>query len=44
MSSDAIIMMVLICGLVWGGFAGLLLRAAKYERQKGDGRTDDHSS
>ena len=34
MTPIAIVMMVLICGLVWGGFATLLLRAVKHERRK----------
>ncbi len=40
MSTTAILMMVLICGLVWGGFATLLLRAARREGHKRAGRDD----
>lgn len=35
MSSTAIIMMVLICGFIWGGFLLLLLRALRSEKSKG---------
>ena len=38
MTPIAITMMVLICGLVWGGFALLLFRAIKQEGRKTDGR------
>ena len=38
MSSMAILMMVLICGLVWGGFFTLLIRAVRHEGRK---RVDD---
>lgn len=41
MTAMAIVMMVLICGVVWGGFAALLLRAARRERHKGGQRADD---
>lgn len=34
MSTSAIVMMVLICGLVWGGFACLLLKALSSEGKK----------
>lgn len=34
MSSMAIAFMVLICGLVWGGFAVLLLSALRSESRK----------
>ena len=40
MTPLAIVMMMSICGVVWGGFVLLLLRAAKHERQKSDVRTD----
>lgn len=35
MSPAALWMMVLVCGLVWGGFLGLLLRALSKEGAKG---------
>ncbi len=34
MTAMATAMMVLICGVVWGGFAALLLRAARQEGRK----------
>lgn len=34
MTATAITMMVLICGVVWGGFAALLLRAFRHEGRK----------
>lgn len=34
LSGVAIIFMVLICGLVWGGFVGLLIRAVRKESRK----------
>ena len=34
MSGVAVAMMVLVCGLVWGGFVGLLIRAVRYEGRK----------
>ncbi len=34
MTSTAIAMMVLICGVVWGGFVTLLLRALRHEGRK----------
>jgi hypothetical protein len=34
MSGAALIFMVLVCGVVWGGFAGLLMRAIRRERGK----------
>lgn len=34
MSDLAILTMVLICGLVWGGFALLLVRAVRSEGRK----------
>ncbi|MEM7583926.1 MAG: MetS family NSS transporter small subunit [Acidobacteriota bacterium] len=40
MTSTAITMMVLICGLVWGGFATLLWRAIRQEGRKRDGGSD----
>ncbi len=40
MTATATWMMILICGLVWGGFAALLLRAARREGRKRAGRGD----
>jgi hypothetical protein len=34
MSTSATIMMVLICGFVWGGFLGFLMRAIRREGGK----------
>ena len=34
MSTTAIAFMVLVCGLVWGGFALLLVRAVRSEGRK----------
>lgn len=34
MSGAAWVFLVLICGFVWGGFAGLLSRALRSERWK----------
>ncbi len=34
MTATATFMMILICGVVWGGFATLLLRAARQEARK----------
>lgn len=42
MSSGAIIVMVLICGFVWGGFALLLSRAVLKEGAKKSSRIDEH--
>ena len=40
MSTTAILMMIAICGLVWGGFLVLLTRAVRHEgakrRREGD--------
>jgi hypothetical protein len=33
--------MVVICGLVWGGFAALLTRASRAEARKGRGPEPD---
>ncbi len=41
MTPLSISMMILICGVVWGGFVVLLLRAVKSEGRKGAGRADD---
>lgn len=38
MTSVAILTMISICGLVWGGFVALLVRAVRHERRK---RVDD---
>ena len=37
MSASAIVFMVFICGLIWGGFAFLLVRAARSEGRKARG-------
>lgn len=34
MTATATVMMILICGLVWGGFAALLTRAIRREGRK----------
>ena len=34
MSTSAIVMMVLICGLIWGGFVSILLKALSNEKRK----------
>ncbi len=41
MTTLSISMMILICGVIWGGFAALLLRAVKYEGRKGESRIED---
>jgi len=42
MSTSAIVMMVLICGLVWGGFGYFLTRAMRSEsRKQASARADD---
>ena len=38
MTATAMLTMILICGLVWGGFAMLLARAVRHEGRK---RVDD---
>jgi len=43
MSGSAVVMMVVICGLVWGGFVTLLTRAVRKEGAKQNGRIDEHS-
>lgn len=40
MSADAVVMMVAICGLVWGGFLVLLTRALREEGRKKRDRGD----
>lgn len=43
MSSLAIMMMLLICGFVWGGFFILLTRAMRSEgRKQGEAQTESH--
>ena len=34
MTATATLMMILICGLVWGGFVMLLARAVRHEGRK----------
>lgn len=34
MNTTAVITMVVICGMVWGGFIGLLIRALRHEGDK----------
>ncbi len=34
MSTPAVIMMITICSLVWGGFIGFLVKAWKIEERK----------
>jgi len=34
MSGAAAVSMLLVCGVVWGGFVGLLIRAARREGAK----------
>jgi len=34
MSTGAVIMMIVICSLVWGGFVGFLVKAWKTEERK----------
>ena len=41
MTSTTIATMILICGLVWGGFVALLLRALRQEGRKRAGRSSD---
>jgi hypothetical protein len=43
MSGSAIVVMVSICGFVWGGFLVLLTRAVRKEGAKRNGRLDEHS-
>lgn len=42
MSTSAIVVMVSICGFVWGGFVLLLSRAMRKEGEKQSGRIDEH--
>ncbi len=41
MTATAITVMVLICGVVWGGFITLLLKAFRHEGRKRAVRVDD---
>ena len=34
MSGSAMVMMILVCGFVWGGFVYLLVRAVRSEADK----------
>jgi len=34
MNSTALVMMIVVCGAVWGGFAVLLIRALRSESAK----------
>ncbi len=43
MTTTAILTMVLICGLIWGGFATLLIRAVRSEGRKSSGSEDSSS-
>jgi hypothetical protein len=36
MSADSIITMVIVLGGVWGGFAALMVRAARAEKRRGE--------
>lgn len=42
MTTAATVVMVLICGFVWGGFVVLLTRAMLKEGAKSNGRMDEH--
>ena len=42
MSASALIVMVAICSLIWGGFATLLVRAVRRESGKSAGAADEH--
>ncbi|MCK4537846.1 MAG: MetS family NSS transporter small subunit [Candidatus Krumholzibacteria bacterium] len=37
MTGQAIAMMIVICGLVWGGFIGLLIYVMRIEKKKKNG-------
>lgn len=39
MTGSAIAFMILVCGVVWGGFLTLLLRAVRSESKKSTGNT-----
>lgn len=42
MSAVAVAVMAAVCTFVWGGFLALVVRAARSERTKRDGRLDGH--
>jgi len=42
MSPVALAMMIVVCGLVWGGFGVLLVRAVREEGKKSSARIDEH--
>lgn len=42
MSPVALAMMIVVCGLVWGGFGVLLVRAVREEGKKASDRIDEH--
>lgn len=42
MSASAVVLMVVVCSLIWGGFAVLLTRAVREEGKKTDARIDEH--
>lgn len=42
MNMSAVVMMVVVCGLIWGGFVVLLTRAVRQEGAKQSGRIDEH--
>ena len=42
MSIEAIVVMVLVCGFVWGGFVLLLVRAIREEGAKASDPIDEH--
>lgn len=41
MSSAALVMMVAVCGFVWGGFSVLITRAVRAEGRKLGGRAEE---
>jgi hypothetical protein len=42
MSLSAVILMAVVCTIVWGGFAVLLVRAVREEGKKTSARIDEH--
>jgi hypothetical protein len=42
MSPVALAMMIVVCGLIWGGFGVLLVRAVREESKKSSARIDEH--
>jgi hypothetical protein len=42
MSPVALAMLIVVCGLVWGGFGVLLVRAVREEGKKSSARIDEH--